>query len=81
MKVLSYSKQIDSRMNRLIGQLEGIRRMIHSGRSSGDIVQQIQASKQALSKIGMTVLKEGILSTPASQKNKIGKMIEKVFGV
>lgn len=75
------AKKIDARMNRLIGQIEGIRRMIHSNRPADEVVQQILAARQALSKIGMTVLKEGILSTPATQKNKIARMIEKVFGV
>lgn len=72
---------IDSRLNRLIGQIEGIRRMIHAGRPPGEITQQIMAARQALSKVGVHVFKEGILTTPTSQKKKIERMIETVFKV
>ena len=52
---------LDSRMNRLIGQLEGIRRMIKGKRSTDDVVQQIMAAGQALSRIGMLLLKEELV--------------------
>lgn len=69
---------IDSRINRLIGQIEGIRRMIHSGRKSEDVAQQVLAAREALSKIGLLVLKEGIARAPANEK-KTNKLLEKVF--
>ncbi len=72
---------IDSRLNRLIGQIEGIRRMIHAKRPPGDITQQIMAARQALSKVGAHVFKDGILNTPTSQVKKIERMIETVFKV
>jgi DNA-binding FrmR family transcriptional regulator len=43
---------MDTRINRLVGQIEGIRRMINSKRKSGDVVQQILAAREALTKIG-----------------------------
>lgn len=57
---------LDSRMNRLIGQLEGIRRMIKSDRKTDDVVQQIMAAGQALSRIGVLLLKEELMRTLAS---------------
>lgn len=70
----------DARINRLIGQIEGIRRMINSGRKSDDVVQQIFAARQALSRIGLIVLKNDIAkkgTTPA----KMEKLLEKIFRV
>lgn len=72
---------IDSRVNRLIGQIEGIRRMIKAGRSCEEITQQILAAREALSKIGLLVLKEGICDTPVRNKNRTEKLLEKVFRI
>lgn len=75
---------IDSRINRLIGQIEGIRRMINSGRKTDDVVQQILAAKQALSRIGLIMLKEEIVNE-SSKKNTSEKrtkeLLEKIFRV
>ena len=57
---------LDSRMNRLVGQLEGIRRMIKSDRKTDDVIQQIMAAGQALSRIGILLLKEELMRTLAS---------------
>ena len=78
---------IDSRINRLIGQIEGIRRMINGGRKTEDIVQQIMAARQALSRIGLIVLKEELTknsgSSPAASKKakQTEKLLEKIFRV
>lgn len=80
------TSKIDSRVNRLIGQIEGIRRMIHSGRSTDDTVQQIMAARQALTRIGMVLLKEEMVrlaegkSSPYKVK-KTEQLIEKIFRV
>ena len=55
------NKLIDARMNRLVGQIESTRRMIHSGRKTEAIVQQILAARQALSKIALIMLKEELV--------------------
>lgn len=71
---------MDSRINRLIGQIEGIRRMINSGRDSGDVAQQILAARQALSKIGLLVLKEELTKTSTNKKST-EETLEKVFRI
>lgn len=71
---------IDSRINRLVGQIEGIRRMINSGRDCEDVAQQILAAREALSKIGLLVLKEGICKTSSNRKNT-EEILEKVFRI
>jgi len=74
-------KDTDARMNRLVGQIEGIRRMINGGRKTDDIVQQILAARQALSRIGLIVLKEELLKTTAKNPKRIEKMLEKIFRI
>lgn len=72
---------IDSRINRLIGQIEGIRKMIRRGRPTEEVAQQILAARQALSKIGIIVLKEGIVKSSKGNAAKIESLMEKVFRV
>lgn len=79
--VKAKSNPIDNRINRLVGQIEGVRRMIHSNRPADEITQQILASRQALSKLGLVVLKEGIMKVPDRQHKKIESMLEKIFRI
>jgi DNA-binding FrmR family transcriptional regulator len=77
---------LDTRMNRLIGQLEGIRRMINGGRKSDDVVQQILAARQALTRIGLVLLREELTKTSggaagSANEKKIQKLLEKIFGM
>ena len=72
---------IDSRINRLVGQIECIRRMVNSKRDCTDIAQQILAAREALSKIGLIVLKEGICKIKPQQANKVGHILERVFRI
>lgn len=52
------SKQIKNRINRIIGQLNGIQKMIDENRYCGDIINQISAVESALQSIGYIVLEE-----------------------
>lgn len=72
---------VDVRINRLVGQIEGIRRMINSKRKSGDVVQQILAAREALTKIGMVVLKEELGAVSGKNKAKVDKLLEQIFRV
>lgn len=69
----------DIRINRLIGQIDGIRKMIHDGRSAESIGQQVLAARQALSKIGLIVLKDAIAKSKNSSQTK--KLIEQIFRI
>ena len=72
---------IDKRLNRLIGQIEGIRRMIDSKRTCEEIAQQIMASREALTKIGVIILKDGACALSTKNEKKIEQIFEKVFRV
>ena len=51
-------KQLQSRLNRMIGQLNGIGKMLDENRYCGDILTQVAAVESALQAFGYLVLKE-----------------------
>ena len=51
-------KQLTNRINRIIGQLNGIKNMIGENRYCGDILIQIGAVESALQSLGYIVLQE-----------------------
>lgn len=60
MKNLKIDKDNDilTRIKKIKGQVEGIERMMAEGRSCLEVVQQVAAAKQALSKLGGLILAE-----------------------
>lgn len=51
-------KQLKNRLNRMIGQLNGIGKMLEENRYCGDILTQIAAVESALQSFGYVILKE-----------------------
>lgn len=51
-------KQLQNRLNRMIGQLNGISRMLDENRYCGDILTQVAAVESALQSFGHIVLAE-----------------------
>lgn len=51
-------KQLQNRLSRMIGQLNGISRMLEENRYCGDILTQVAAVESALQSFGYIVLKE-----------------------
>jgi len=51
-------RQLENRLNRIIGQLNGIRKMLDENRYCGDILTQISAAESALQSLGYSILKE-----------------------
>lgn len=52
------TKDIANRINRLEGQVSGIKKMIKEGKNCMLVVQQISAARAALSKLAVELLKE-----------------------
>lgn len=50
-------RQMKNRLNRMVGQLNGICRMLDENRYCGDILIQISAVEKALQSFGYTILK------------------------
>ena len=51
-------KKLINRLNRVIGQLGGIKKMVEEDRYCGDILMQVAAVESALQSFGYLVLKE-----------------------
>jgi len=68
----SKKKEVTKRLNRISGQVEGIRKMVDDSRYCVDILTQIAAVRSALSGVGQFVL-EDHLKTCVSTAIKKGK--------
>lgn len=64
-------KQLKNRLNRIIGQLGGIQKMLDENRYCGDILTQIAAAESALQNVGYMVLKDH-MKTCMSEEIKQG---------
>lgn len=53
-------KKLQSRLNRVVGQINGISKMLDENRYCGDILIQLAAVESALQSIGHIILKEHI---------------------
>ncbi len=51
-------RKLQSRLNRMIGQLSGIGRMLEENRYCGDVLTQIAAVESALQSFGYIILEE-----------------------
>lgn len=65
-------KEVSKRLNRISGQIEGIRRMVEEPRYCVDILTQIAAVRAALSAVGRFIL-EDHLKTCVRSAIKQGK--------
>ena len=62
---------LKSRLNRITGQLNGIKNMLDENRYCGDILIQIAAAESALQNVGYMILKEH-MDTCMTEKIKNG---------
>ena len=60
-------RQLKNRLNRMVGQLNGIGRMLDENRYCGDILIQISAVEKALQGFGYTVLQSHMESCVAEE--------------
>ena len=63
-------KQLKNRLNRMIGQLNGIGKMLDENRYCGDILTQIGAVESALQSFGYVILKEHMETCVVEQIEK-----------
>ena len=83
-------KALSNRINRIIGQLNAINRMINDNAQCEEIIIQINASKSALHKLGQVILenhlkccvKDGIQNGDAEETiKKFAKAIERFSNI
>jgi DNA-binding FrmR family transcriptional regulator len=70
-------KSIDSRINRIIGQLNGIKKMVDENRYCGDVLTQIASVESAIQSVGYLILEDHMESCV---KEKIVSGDEKIIG-
>jgi len=71
---------ISQRINRLIGQLRGIGRMVEEKRDCAEILQQIQAVKKAIDGLSKEIVVSDICRfVPKEESKKVEKMLESVI--
>ena len=70
------------RINRIIGQLRGIEKMLDNKRECSDVLQQISAVKKAIDGLSKEIVISDICKLiPNEDVNKIGKMVERAINL
>lgn len=60
-------KQLESRMNRIVGQMNGMMTMIDENRYCGDVLIQLAAIEKALQSVGYLILSDHMNSCVTQQ--------------
>ena len=73
-------RQLQNRLSRMMGQLNGISRMLEENRYCGDILTQVAAVESALQSFGYIVLKEHLKTCVVEEvENGNDKIMEEVI--
>lgn len=68
------------RINRIEGQIKGIRKMYESNRACTEVVQQVQAVRAALGKLASTLLTdEARRCADTGDMKELGKIVDRTF--
>jgi CsoR family transcriptional regulator, copper-sensing transcriptional repressor len=70
--------KIELRINRIVGQLSGIKKMLQSRRDCSAILLQIAAIKAAVNNLGLEIAKSAVCELPEEQKKKIEAVLKEV---
>ncbi|MBI1862657.1 metal-sensitive transcriptional regulator [Candidatus Microgenomates bacterium] len=72
----------NQRINRIVGQLKGIQRMMDSQRECSDILQQISAVKNAIDGLSKElVVADMCKNMEESEKKRIEKVVDRVLAM
>ncbi len=70
------------RINRIIGQLRGIEKMLNNKRECSDVLQQISAAKKAIDGLSKEIVISDICKLiPNEDSKKIEKMVERAINL
>ncbi len=70
------------RINRIIGQLKGIQRMMDTKRECGDILQQVSAVKKAIDGLSKELVVMDMCKTlPKESAQKIERVVDRVLSM
>lgn len=66
------------RVNRIIGQLNGIKKMLKENRDCSAILLQIGAIKAAVNNLGLEIAKSAVCEFPVEQKEKLEAVLKEI---
>lgn len=66
------------RVNRIIGQLNGIKKMLSNNRDCSAVLLQIGAIKAAVNNLGLEIAKSAVCEFPEEQKKKMEAVLKEV---
>jgi len=67
---------VESHINRIVGQVKGVKKMIEADKDSVEIVTQIMAAKSSLEKLAVKILKE---EASVCNKRQVDKIVDRLF--
>ena len=73
---------VTKRINRVIGQLKGIQRMVETNRDCGEVLQQISAVKKAIDGMSKLILISDICQyVPPKDSKKVEQIVERAINL
>ncbi len=77
-----YMEDTKKRINRIIGQLRGIQKMVEAERSCGEILQQISAVKKAIDGLSKEIVISDICKiVPQDKTGEVKQMVERAISL
>lgn len=74
--------EIKKRINRIVGQLRGIEKMIEDKRSCDEVLQQISAVKKAIDGLSKEIVVSDICRiVPKEKTQAVAKMVERAISL
>lgn len=74
--------EIKQRVNRIIGQLKGIEKMVEQERECVDVLQQVSAVKKAIDGLSKEILSRGVCQlVDEEDKKKVEAMLERAISL
>lgn len=74
--------ELNNRINRIIGQLKGIDRMVDEKRDCTEILQQISAVKKAIDGLAREMVVSSICKNVSRKDRKgVGRLMERAMGL
>jgi len=75
-------KDVKMRINRIVGQLRGIEKMVDGKRECSEILQQMSAVKKAIDGLSKEIVVSNICEfLPQENISKVGQMIERAINL
>ena len=76
------SMDLEQRINRIVGQLKGIQRMVKEKRECGEVLQQISAIKKAIDGLSKEIVVSDMCEfLPKEDVSRVEKMIERAINL